>query len=513
MNYRTSLLAAGAAAALAGLANAQVDYSFNWHSMNFGFLGGAAFTSGPVLFGFGQTVTNFAGPGDSIRICHGIDSTQGGRMQTGGASDVSWFSLTQGWGALNTVPGVDYGLVSFHAASVNSVAGDACFSSFFAQGTDAQTGQPVVLNSALSAAFVPGLIAATAATPVPTFWFNYFQFLGSTGLLTPNTLGVQPGPFAAPLLTHLIMEVQGPLNGGPTNQQYFVLSTAELNGSGNGTIGAGGVTNGNSRQASSLFGVSADASGAISHNRLTSFAGAGISGTTNTQFGGGPGTDQWFGTIGTVTPALWAAQNGNTGGGGPDWRVSNQSSICNLRVLDMLAGAQGSALAVPAGPATSVTNPGLAANFPFFLWSATPGAGMIQSPMSWDAIPGVIAQAGSLALGPQATSRDGLQTVPINFDAVTNAFLAQSVFSVGANFQSAQDPTTGGTAASLFEDGVGLGIDGSASFTVAQGLPVGPKPNLANRNIGVAAVGIQFDIFTFSLSLTEFASSLTLSLQ
>jgi hypothetical protein len=512
MNYRTSLLAAGAAAALAGLSTAQNDYSFNWHAMNFGFLGGAAFTGGPVLFGFGQTSTNFAGPGDSVRICHGIDSTQGGRQQTGAASDVNWFTLVQGFAALNPTPGVDYGLVSFHGASVDSVAGDACFSSFFAQGTDPVTAAPVTLNSALSFAFIPGLQAGTATMPAPTFWFSYFQFLGSTGLPTPNILGVQPGAFAAPLLTHLIMEVQGPLNGGPTNQQYFVLSTAEVIGLGNGTIGAGGVANGNSRHGSSLFGGSADATGMVSHNRLTSFGASGLFGTTNTQFGGGPGTDQWFGHLATQTPALWASQGGNTGGGGPDWRVSAQTSLCNLRVLDMRAGAEGSNLAVPPGTPTSITKPGLVANFPFALWSATTGIGMIQAPMSWDTLPGVFAQAGSIALGAQATIRGGLQTVAINFDAVSVAFLGQSVFSSLANFQAAVDPSAGGSAASLFEDGVGEGIDGSSQFTTGA-LPVGPKPTLANRNLGVVAFGVQFDLIAFTLNLTESTSSLTLSLQ
>jgi hypothetical protein len=513
MKARVALAALGAATTLTGLGQAQVDYSFNWHNMSFGFLGGAAFSTGPVIFGFGQTFPNWAGPGDSIRTCWGIDSTQGGIMQVIQGCDISWFCLVQGWAANNAIPGVDYGLVSFHGASVDSITGDACFSSFFGQGVDPVTTTPVTLNSALSFAFVPGLQAGTAGLPAPTFWFSYFQFLGPTGLVVPNILGNDPGFPAAPLLANIIMEVQGPVNGGPTNQQYFVLSTAEVIGLGNGTTGAGGVANGNSAHGSSIFAGSADATNMVSHNRLTSFDPAGgLFGTTNTQFGGGPGTDQWFGAIAGCGPALWASQGGNTGAGGPDWRISSQSSLVNLRVLDMRGGAEGSALATPPGATTSVTNPGLVANFPFALWSATPGAGMMQKPMSWDAVPPLFAQAGSIVLGPQATSRGGPQTVPINFDAVTAAFLNQAVFSSLANFQAAVDPNADGNPASLFEDGVGEGIDGSSQFTTGA-LPVGPKPNLANRNIGVAAVGIQFDIFAFTLNLTEFATSLTLTLQ
>jgi hypothetical protein len=86
------------------------------------------------------------------------------------------------------------------------------------------------------------------------------------------------------------------------------------------------------------------------------------------------------------------------------------------------------------------------------------------------------------------------------------------VLSSLANFQAAVDPNADSSAASLFEDGVGEGIDGSSQF-ITGALLIGPLPHLANRNIGVATVGIQFDIIAFTLNPTEFASSLTLTLQ
>jgi hypothetical protein len=515
MKTSTVLASLGSTLALSSLAQAQQDYAFNWHTMNFGFLGGARIAEGPVAFGFGQTFPNWAGPGDSIRICYGIDSTQGGRMQTGAAADIHWFTLVQGYSPNNTVPGVDYGLVSFLSASVDSLSGDACFSSHFGQGTDTMTGSPVTLNNQFSFAMIPGLLVATKI-PAPTVWFSYFQFLSATGRPVPNTLGVQPGFPPFPLLANIIMEVQGPLTGGQDNNQYFVLSNAEVIGLGSGgPTGTGGVTNGNARQGESIWGVFADLSNSVSHNRLTSFdTSGGLVGITNTVFGGGPGTDQWFGHIGTQTPALWASQNGNTGAGGPDWRVSNQTSLCNLRVLDMRGGAEGGgALFIPgSGAATSVSILGLAANFPFVVWSCSPAQGMLQAPMCWDAIPPVFAQAGSISLGGKATERDGLQTVAINFDACTSSFLGQSVLSSMTNFQAARDPFADGSVASLFEDGVGEGIDGSSQFTPGA-LPIGPHPSLANRNLGVVAFGIQFDLFLGELTITESTSSLTLTLQ
>jgi hypothetical protein len=486
--------------------SAQNDYAFNWHNMSSGFLGGAAFVSGQALFGFGQPGGGVYGPGSSIRLCYGIDSTQGGRMQTLGAADVNWFTLVQGYSPSSPLPGTNYGLVSLQAASVDSLAGDACFSSAFSQGLDPLTGQPITLHSTLGFTSVLGVIPGTAGLPAPVMWSSSFQFLGSTGLLVANTKGVQPGSFAAPLLTHLILEVQGPLNVGSGNNQYFVLSTAEVIGLGNGSVGAGGVANGNSRHGSSFFGASADITNMVSHNRLTSAGPAGLVGMTGTQFGGGPGTDQLFGSICTATPALWASQDRNTGGGGPDWRISSQTSLVDLRVIDVRSGAEGSALASPPGPATPITNPNLAANFPLFFWSATPAAGMLQSPLSWDAIPGQVAQAGSLALGPILTERGGFQTVPINLDSATLAFLGRPGFTIGSNYSAAEPNGI------LKGDGSGFRLPGTASL--ARGpLPVGPLPSLANRNIGVAALSVQFDGATGRWTLQEFASSLTLSIQ
>ena len=84
----------------APMATAQVDFSFNWHVPNNGFLGGLGFASGPGLFGGLAGDGHFATTGDAIRICYGIDNTQGGRNE-GGFSELTWFQLVGGYPASN----------------------------------------------------------------------------------------------------------------------------------------------------------------------------------------------------------------------------------------------------------------------------------------------------------------------------------------------------------------------------------------------------------------------------
>ncbi len=506
MNNPTKLLAAGAAAALAGLANAQIDYSFNWHTPNNGFLGGLGFADGPGLFGAIVGDGHYATTGDAIRICYGIDSTQGGRNQDGN-SDVTWFRLVGSYPAGNTIQAVEFGLTSFASSSVDSLDGDACFSPFFAQGTDSVSGAPITQNNAVSFAFVAGTVGGT--TPFPNFWFIYFNFLGSTGLATPATLGSEPagvGAFVDPLLTNLIFEVQGPLNFGPSANAYFLAATSEGIGLGTAGVGTGGVTNGNGQMGLSLSGTTADLSDAVAHHRITSLD---LTGTLNGFFGvsfAGAGSTQWFGGAATETPALWAANNGATGGGGSDLSIGTSVSTLQWRIIDQLAGGEGNSLA-------AAFNPNLLANVGLAVYSRTSAAGMLQTPMSWDTLAGP-AQPGSVILGPQLTSRAGFQTVPANFDALLlNILNNQPALTFGGAFVASVDPNADADASALFDDGVGIGGPGQSTMAGAAPIGAAPNPALVGFKIGLAGVGIQFDGVAGTIGVTEISNGLTLNLQ
>ena len=508
MNNPTKLLAAGAAAALAGLANAQVDYSFNWQTPNNGFLGGLGFTDGPGLFGGLAGDGHFATTGDAIRVCYGIDSTQGG-MNQGGNSSVTWFRLVGAYPAGNTIQAVNFGLTSIASSSVDSLDGDACFSPFFAQGNDSVSGAAITQNTASSFSFVPGTIAGTA--PFPNFWFIYFNFLGSTGLQTANTLGTEPaglGGFADPLLTNLIFEVQGPLNFGPSANAYFLAATSERIGLGSGGTGTGGVTNGNGQMGFSLSGTTADLSDAVAHHRLTSLD---LAGNLNGFFGvsfAGAGSTQWFGGVATESPALWANTDGFTGGGGSDLSIGSSVSTFQWRLIDQLAGGE-------ANPAAVAFDPSLLANVGLALYSRAPGVGMLQTPMSWDTLGGAApGQPGSIILGPQFTTREGLQTVPANFDPLLlNILNNQPALTFGNAFTASVDPNADGDASALFDDGVGVGGPGQSTMPNAVAISAAPNPALSGVKIGLAAVGIQFDGVAGTVGVTEVASAMTLNLQ
>jgi hypothetical protein len=335
--------------------------------------------------------------------------------------------------------------------------------------------------------------------------------------LTPTQKGSDPASPVNPLLTHLIYEVQGPLNGGPTDNQYYLASTSEALGVGDGAGNfTGGVTNGNGQQAFSLFATDALSSGAISHNRLTGYTpAAGLFGTTTVTFNG-PETDMWVGSVAFRTPVLWAGKEQaggvNTGGGGPDWVVSSDP-VDNVivRSIDILAGGEGdSSTAAGFGKV-------LVANRPVFLYSATPAANMITNPFSWDDLGGgiAIAQPGGIILGPQITLRAGSQTIPANFDTVTTAFLGITPLTFGTDYTSALDSGLDGSTATLFENGQGIAGGGMATWATGSPVPAAAAANPASQGteIGIAAVGLQFDLVTNQLGLTEVYNSLEIILQ
>ncbi len=506
MKHRNTLLTASAAVALTGLATAQTggpeDYNFNFHNMG---TDAAVFTTGPVIFGAFTGGQNFAGPGDSIRCCYGIDSFQGGRNQSDGSSNITYMSWIQGHSVVS--PGVDIGISTVLAQSVDSLDGDACFSSLFAQGNDTITGNPVTLNSQIGGVFLPGAFLGFA-TGGGAFLNVAVEFAGSNGIgiTMANSLGTDANGF--PLLPHVIFEVQGPVNEGFNNNQYYLASTSERIGLGAAGAGTGGVTNGNGRMGQGLFGAgnTADLTGAISHNRITGFTpAAGLGGGTTVTFNGAD-QDHWTGYhVSSQTPMAWAVNNGSTGGGGPDWDVSSAISTINLRTIDTRAGGEA------AGSGALISNPGLVFNSPFYVWSSTPASLMLQQPMSWDTTLG-FASAGSQLLGPQATSRAGLQTVPVNFDSLTSAFLSVASLSVGTTHLPALDIDADG-AFDIFQFGEGLGTAGEATLPNAVPIVAAPNPNLAGLRIGIASAGVQFDAALFTLNITEFSSGVTVVLQ
>lgn len=504
MNIRTTLLATGAAIAFAGLANAQYDQ--NWATTSN--TQGNVFGSGPDWFTLGGATPNFADAGDAIRHCYGIDQTQGGTNQTGQYTNTT-FRVIQGWAAANTVAGNVVGRVSLASQSVDSLAGDACFSPIF---TGAQPGLITEVAWFLDLGLLPG----TATGAAPTFWASAFDWV--TSFQGSNTLGVDGSGF--PLLANVIYEIQGPANGGPLNNQYYLASTAEIIGV--NPTAPGGVTNGNALMASALAGgADAVTTNSVTHTRLTSAIGGTVTGFLgNPWTTGGPGTIEFRSDVGFATPQVWALNNGNEGTGGPDWRISTAPvSTVDLRLLDVRGGATN----VSSG--SSVVDACIAFNQSFYLWSATPATLMLQKPMSWDTTPVLFAlppQPGSFILGPLVTSRQGAQTVPANFDGVMQLFLGVSPLSLGKPITNAADPFVDGTAGAvgtlalntLFQGAFATVTNGVSTLTGGGGpLSATPLPSLAGQQIGIAGLGLQFNACAFSLAPSEIGSSLHVSLQ
>lgn len=506
MNIRTKLFAAGAAAALCGLANAQVvPYSINYHTPNFGFLGGLGFISGDALFGGLSGDGHYAHPGDNIKICYGVDSTTGGRNQDG-SSDITYFQLVFSFPLTNSVQDVDQGLTSFHANSSNSLDGDACFSPFFAQGNDTVTGNPIVINPTTSFAFNPGYLA-TPGTPFPTFWFIYWNFIGSA-LPTPVTAGLEPagiGPTVDALLTNLIFEVQGPTNFGPSANQYYLAGTSEVVGLGTGTTGTGGVTNGNARQGQGLFGTLADLSGAVMHNRVEALDAAGTTFSLTTGLVvSNIGDSQFFNSLTTQTPVLWAANDGNTGAGGADLRISALPvSKLQWRIQDCQAGGEGSTLG--GGAASAIDNPALALNLGYVIYSGKRANGMLQRPTGWVSTPSG-AFPGILFFN---TDRQGPQRLPINIPLIK----VPNAVKLGTNYTPAYDPDADADVTTLFEDGVGIGIGGTSNMAASVSITQTAKPLLAGKQIGSTGATLQYNFLANTFGIQEFTSHMTISLQ
>mgnify|MGYP003572095021 FL=1 len=523
MSYFKTLLAAGAAAtALTGVSNAQLgplDYSSNWQPLHNGVT--AAF-SGPGLFGAVAGDGHYAGFGDSTRRCYGIDSTQGGRNQSIGRYETTYIKVAQGWAANNTIGGTDYGVVSVQAGSDADIGGDACVSPWFKTSTGSS-------GHNLSAVAVLGLQTGTAGAAFPSVWESAFRWV-ATSLGGSSTLGTDQA--GNPLLINLIYEVQGPLNGGANNNQYYLASTAENTGN---SLKPGGVSNGNIAMGAVVYGADAQTTGAFGHSRITS------NGTGGLVIGTFPGAAaagdmEAVGGVAFQTPALWGTNDGNGGAGGCDWRVASAPvSVIDIRLMDTLSGGQTNTdiywktTLAGQGPAAVAFDPNIVFNGSYFLWSATsasaPGAangGMIQTPMSWSDLGGFVPpQPGSIVLGPQSTTREGFQTIPANFDALMTALLPVTALSLGGTYSGSDDifldgqiVDAGGSHSQLWEGMFDPIISGIS--TLPSPLPIvgAPTTNLAGFKLGIAGVGLQVDTSVgFLVQTTEVANAMTVNFQ
>lgn len=516
----------GIAARAQGPAYGPLDYSHNWAPMH-GIVDSAF--AGPALFGlFTGGGPNYAGPGDAIRYCYGFDVTQGGRNQSAGVWESAWFKLVQAYAPGNAIPGVDIGAVRVFSVTDSDPNGDPCFAPFFS--SPGNTG-----GMQVSASLTPGLVAFTAGQPFPKVWELAFQWtgpgVGPHGLTGPATIGTDLGGGGRgnPLLTSVVLEVNAPPTGGPLNNQYYFASTTETPGI--SVAGTGGITNGHVDYGKSLFGMDAIFTGELAHTRFT---------VQHPLFGLVPASPIYFERVGDTefaghmafqSPVLWAEKDGFAGSGATDWKVSAEPvSEVDLRLLDQLSGAQTNAnVAAKHGgngaPAVAY-DPQIVFNRPIFLWSASSALGMQQQPTSWDDLGGLAfpAQPGSIALGGIATSREGVQRVPIVLDALTTGFLAFSGITLGTPFSASEDPLLDGMVTD------GLGVSHSSLFegvleplsSGSSGLQGGPlrlveqpAPELAGATIGVCALGLQIRSGPGGavLLLTEFSSGLEINLQ
>lgn len=305
-------------------------YDFYWHSNSSAGLDWL--WSGPFMWTFFNIGTpNFGGPGDSIRVCYGIDVTQGGRNWSGtspttigstpgpwdggtgapggSTSENTWFRWSQGF-----APGqnLKIGLMSVQAHTSSARGADTCFGpTFHGQFVSGGALTPHAGESGghkVAAAIIPGVIGPATA-PFPAIWEMTFAW-GPTPALVPNVIGdnsldpgipvglsatggglvtmniglgsaSMPGP-VAPLLANVIFEVQAPINAGFSNStvQYYLASTSEFTGidallvpmgatSGLGYIGTGGISNGNGNMGLDLFGGGAPPNHAGDTNRVS----------------------------------------------------------------------------------------------------------------------------------------------------------------------------------------------------------------------------------------------------
>jgi hypothetical protein len=492
-------MAASAAVALTGLANAQAGNDHNWNSLR---SGPPVLVFGPGFFDVNATGADI-GIGDAMRACYSVDITQGGRNETNGGNwELTWAYYTQAWGGNNTIPGVDLGPMLFNSQVSDDLGDDSCFTGFFAQAGN--------LSESFGGFILPGVIAGTAGSSLNQgfFWQIAFQFTGSPLPQGPNTLGADPvaGAFfpGTPLLAHFLFEVQGPVNAGDFNKQYFIGSTSELNGI--NPAGTGGSTNGNVLSGLNLFGVTADQSGTVAGSRWTAFDEINNTLTGGTIFLNQPGDTEWFGGVAFSTPNLSGINNANTGGGNADWTVTGGNlSTIDFRILDRLSGSQTTA------GAASVFDPFIVFNQAFILLSGTPSALGQQKALSWDDLGGVVPpKFGTYILPPQNTVREGAQTIAINFDASTSAFLGAGIGLLGA-FTNNISPIDG-SVTSLFDYGIGSGISGTSQLPAALALAT-PAAGAGGVRLGIHGLGLQVSALVGSLDVTELTNAKTAVLQ
>lgn len=500
-----------------------IDYDFNWAPMSntaqIGLPG--AFIFGTALFG----TPHAPGVGDAIRRCYSVDITQGGRNENG-MYETTWFTVMQGWGANNAVPGNDIGLISIQSATDSDLGGDACLSPWFS--SVGNTG-----GHSVSVAAVIGLQAGTAGNPFPGVWQSVFQWAAGTsttftGVAGNNVIGVDAN--GLPLLANVIYEVQGPLNSGLNNLQYYLGTTDERTGAGTVSAtpgrGAGGVTNGNSNWGASLYATTADLSGAASHTRI--FGNDGTNLTAAPAFWGTtPISGEANNFVAFSTPFLWAENNGSIGAGGADWNIgSGTPSTVNVWLKDIKSGAEGTGNVLyktgGAGAAGAAFDPNLLVQFAYFLWSGTPAISMQQLPMSWDDLLGSFTpQAGSYLISTP-TSREGVQRLPIVKDALTDLIFGITGLSQGTAFTGADSPfyDAGVADSALWEGAFDPVESGLSKLTIAGGaaFPLVPTidPTLAGINLGVAGVSIQVRtdaVLGLKIDIAEVSNGLTITLQ
>jgi len=520
--------AAAASFAFSPAASAQTlpnDYNFQWAPVSN--LAQVALP-GPFLFSFGGSIPpHQAGLGDAIRRCYSVDITQGGRNELG-SYETTWFSFVRGWAPSSPTPGVNVGLLSIQSATESDLGGDACLSPWFS--SVGNTG-----GHNVSIAAVLGPQPGTIGAAFPQVWQSVFQWSATStsfqGVPGANTIGTDS--LGLPLLANVIYEIQGPINAAAGNIQYYMGTTDEIVGTGSASTvagrGTGGVTNGNSNWGISLFGVTADQSGATSHSRLFGFAPAtGQSVSAPAFWGNSPGSAEFNDYVAFTEPFLWAENDGSIGSGGPDWNVSTGTpSNVQLWLKDIKSGAEGTSNLFwktgGAGGFSASYDPTLLLNIGYFFWSTTPAVTMQQLPMSWDDLNGALPpKAGSYALNTP-TSREGIQTLPVNLDPLTVAMLGQPGLSLGTTFTGAdsvwydaglpgQQAIWEGLFAPVASGISKLSMAGGAAFPV---VPVA-NPSLAGTNLGVAALSFQLrtdPVFGLRGEIAEVASALTVTLQ
>lgn len=541
MRFLKPLVAAGFATAMVATATSAQSgntYNAHWAPMHNN-LGGIA-VSGPFLFAHPNGGVNYASFGDAMRRCYGIDTTSGGRNQsTGGFGppslipgqatalpgtfEMTYMRWLQGYAAANAASeqSADAGFVTVIAGTESDLGGDVCFSPF------AQSAGNLGGSKTSMVGFVGDF--GGAAPPFPAVASSATQWLSTTspafeGIPGPTTNGVD-GVLGNPLIANVIYEVQGPLNGGPGNNQYYIASTNESTGRGSGAAGfgggTGGVTNGNADWGSSIFAVDAATSGAISHTRVIANdpAGTGALALAPEVFIPGTlaGSNELAGMIAFNTPSLWGRNNGSEGAGGNDWTASTVPvSTVNLRAVDHWYGAKGNPAANAFDPCAGF----LGFNLPIFLWSATPAVTMPQLPMAWDdlAVPGPFAQPGSFLFGNLLTSDEGFQTVPANFDTVTTTILTITGLTLGVTFAPSDDAFVDGTTASLFEGMFNPQVSGVSTFSGGDQPIVGnANPNFQGVRFGIGWVGVNLEPagcpFALIPQLTNFGNAVTIVLQ